>query len=71
MDDLVEVICGCMFSGKTEELIRRVRRAQIARQKVQVFKPTVDNRYAPEHVNSHAGGQTDAVRGVSASKASA
>lgn len=58
----IELICGSMFSGKTEELIRRVRRAQIAKQKVQVFKPTVDNRYAPESVNSHAGGQLGAVR---------
>ncbi|MDB5098545.1 MAG: Thymidine kinase [Cyanobacteria bacterium RYN_339] len=58
----IELICGSMFSGKTEELIRRVKRAQIARQKVQVFKPTMDNRYAEELVNSHAGGQTEAVR---------
>lgn len=58
----IELICGSMFSGKTEELIRRVRRAEIAKQKVQVFKPTLDNRYAPERVNSHAGSQTDAVR---------
>jgi thymidine kinase len=44
-----------MFSGKTEELIRRLRRAVIARQKVQVFKPAIDNRYAVEKVKSHAG----------------
>ncbi len=44
-----------MFSGKTEELIRRVRRAQIARQKVQVFKPLIDDRYAPEKIMSHNG----------------
>lgn len=49
----VEVICGSMFSGKTEELLRRVRRAQIARQKVQVFKPKLDNRYSEGHVQSH------------------
>src|SRR5688500_3039429 len=49
----IEVICGSMFSGKTEELVRRVRRAQIAKQKVQVFKPTLDNRYSPDHVQSH------------------
>lgn len=49
----IEVICGSMFSGKTEELLRRVRRAQIARQKVQVFKPLIDNRYSVEHVQSH------------------
>ncbi|MCD6553399.1 MAG: thymidine kinase [Anaerolineae bacterium] len=54
-DGWVEVICGSMFSGKTEELIRRVRRAQIARQKVQVFKPVLDNRYAVEKVTSHNG----------------
>lgn len=51
----VEVICGSMFSGKTEELIRRVRRATIAQQKVQVFKPQIDTRYAVERVTSHNG----------------
>lgn len=49
----IEVICGSMFSGKTEELLRRVKRAQIARQKVQVFKPSVDTRYSTDHVQSH------------------
>jgi thymidine kinase len=49
----IEVVCGSMFSGKTEELLRRVKRAQIARQKVQVFKPKVDNRYSVTHVESH------------------
>lgn len=49
----IEVICGSMFSGKTEELLRRLRRAQIARQKVQVFKPMIDTRYSAEHVQSH------------------
>jgi thymidine kinase len=49
----IEVICGSMFSGKTEELIRRVRRAQIARQKVELFKPTIDNRYADDEIVSH------------------
>ncbi len=49
----IEVICGGMFSGKTEELLRRVKRAQIARQKVQVFKPSVDNRFSVDHVQSH------------------
>lgn len=49
----VEVVCGCMFSGKTEELIRRMTRAQIARQKLQVFKPAVDDRYGKECVASH------------------
>ena len=57
----VEVVCGCMFSGKTDELIRRLRRATIARQKVQVFKPSIDNRYAVEKVASHAGTDYDAV----------
>ena len=51
----IEVVCGSMFSGKTEELIRRVRRAQIARQKVQVFKPVIDVRYAAGQVASHNG----------------
>ena len=51
----VEVICGSMFSGKTEELIRRVKRAVIARQKVQVFKPSVDTRYEFQEVTSHGG----------------
>lgn len=57
----LEVICGSMFSGKTDELIRRLRRATIARQKVQVFKPTIDIRYAVEKVKSHAGSEFDAV----------
>ena len=57
----VEVICGSMFSGKTEELIRRVRRAQIAKQKVQVFKPSLDERYALEKVTSHNGMDLDAT----------
>jgi len=49
----IEVICGPMFSGKTEELIRRLKRAQIARQKVEIFKPMIDTRYHEEHVVSH------------------
>jgi len=49
----VEVICGSMFSGKTEELIRRLRRAQIARQKVAIFKPRIDVRYSEDHIVSH------------------
>lgn len=56
----IEVICGSMFSGKTEELIRRVRRATIARQKVQVFKPALDTRYNAEKVSSHNGMHFDA-----------
>ena len=49
----IEVICGSMFSGKTEELIRRIRRAEIARQKTVIFKPAIDVRYAREEVVSH------------------
>ncbi len=49
----IEVICGSMFSGKTEELIRRLNRAKIAKQKVEIFKPTVDKRYHDEDVVSH------------------
>lgn len=49
----IEVICGSMFSGKTEELIRRLKRAQFAKQKVEIFKPTVDIRYDDEKVISH------------------
>ena len=51
----IEVICGSMFSGKSEELIRRVRRAQFAKQKIAVFKPKIDNRYSEEAVVSHNG----------------
>lgn len=50
----IEVITGSMFSGKSEELIRRLRRAQIARQKVQIFKPGVDIRFADDHIVSHS-----------------
>ncbi len=50
----IEVITGSMFSGKSEELIRRLRRAQIARQKVQIFKPTFDSRYADDQIVSHS-----------------
>jgi thymidine kinase len=57
----VEVICGSMFSGKTDELIRRLRRATIARQHIQVFKPAIDVRYAVEKVTSHAGTDFDAI----------
>lgn len=49
----IEVVCGSMFSGKSEELIRRIRRAKIARQKVQVFKPALDQRDSEEHIVSH------------------
>ncbi|MDA0986357.1 MAG: thymidine kinase [Bacteroidetes bacterium] len=50
----VEVISGCMFSGKTEELIRRLRRAQIAKQGVKIFKPALDNRYSASKIVSHS-----------------
>ena len=49
----VELICGCMFSGKTEELLRRLRRAIIANQKVEIFKPVLDDRYHNENIVSH------------------
>ena len=49
----IEVICGSMFSGKTEELIRRIRRAQIANQRVMIFKPVIDNRYSKTEIVSH------------------
>ena len=51
----IEVVTGCMFSGKTEELIRRLRRAQYARQSVVVFKPGIDARYSEDSVGSHSG----------------
>jgi thymidine kinase len=57
----IEVICGSMFCGKTEELIRRVRRAMIARQYVMVFKPAIDDRYSIEHVTSHNGQNIQAI----------
>lgn len=57
----IEVVCGSMFSGKTDELIRRLVRATIAKQKVQVFKPAIDIRYAVEKVTSHAGSNYDAT----------
>ena len=50
----IEVITGSMFSGKSEELIRRLRRAQIARQQVQIFKPLLDNRFSDDHIVSHS-----------------
>lgn len=49
----VEVVCGSMFSGKTEELIRRMKRAKFAKQKVEIFKPAIDVRYSEEDVVSH------------------
>lgn len=50
----IEAICGGMFSGKTEELIRRIRRAQIAKQQVAIFKPDIDSRYSADHLVSHS-----------------
>src|SRR5436189_5983520 len=50
----IEVIVGSMYSGKTEELIRRLRRAQIARQKVEIFKPGIDDRFSRDHIVSHS-----------------
>lgn len=64
----IELICGSMFSGKTEELIRRVRRAEIARQTVQVFKPALDDRYSVSKVWSHSGVHCEAEAIESASE---
>lgn len=63
----IEVITGSMFSGKSEELIRRLRRAQIARQRVQIFKPAIDNRYGDTHITSHSTMKIEA-EGVSTSR---
>jgi thymidine kinase len=57
----IEVVCGSMFSGKTEELIRRVRLAQIAKQKTVIFKPRVDDRYAERQIVSHGDQRMDSV----------
>ncbi len=57
----IEVIAGSMFSGKSEELIRRLNRARIARQKVQVFKPKIDARYSHEEIASHSGQKHDST----------
>jgi thymidine kinase len=56
----IEVIVGSMFSGKSEELIRRLRRAQIAKRKVQIFKPQIDTRYSKSHITSHSAMQIEA-----------
>lgn len=61
MGGSIEVITGSMFSGKTDELIRRLRRARIARQRVQVFKPSIDTRYDENKLTSHAGSEFEAV----------
>jgi thymidine kinase len=62
----IEVIVGPMFSGKSEELIRRLRRAEIARQRVQIFKPAIDQRYAENEIVSHSGlgMRSDSVQGA-------
>lgn len=57
----LEVVCGGMFSGKSEELIRRVRRAMIAKQQVQIFKPDIDTRWSKNSVGSHSGASLDAI----------
>jgi thymidine kinase len=57
----IEVICGSMFSGKTEELIRRLRRAEFANQELILFKPKIDNRYSKKNVVSHSGNAFEAV----------
>ncbi len=57
----IEVICGSMFSGKTEELIRRLRRAQIARQQVVIFKPAIDTRYHAEQIVSHSDQRMESI----------
>src|SRR6266571_3389875 len=64
----IEVICGSMFSGKSEELIRRLRRAQLARQSVQIFKPELDSRYSLNHIISHSEMRIDAEPVVTASE---
>jgi len=62
----IEVVCGPMFSGKSEELIRRLRRAEIARQRVQIFKPAIDQRYSDDHIVSHSSikMRSEAVRDI-------
>lgn len=64
----IEVVCGSMFSGKTEELIRRVKRARLARQRVLLFKPRIDNRYDDVKVVSHEGLKADALAVSSAAE---
>lgn len=63
----IEVIAGSMFSGKSEELIRRLRRAKIARQKVQVFKPHIDSRFSNDHIVSHSEMRHESANSKSAS----
>ncbi|MEY3236014.1 MAG: hypothetical protein RI883_115 [Bacteroidota bacterium] len=61
MNGWIEVVCGSMFSGKTEELIRRLKRAQFANQKLLLFKPIIDDRYSEENVVSHQGSSLKAI----------
>ncbi len=61
MTGWVEVVCGSMFSGKTEELIRRLKRAQFANQRLLLFKPAIDTRYSDENVISHQGNSFEAI----------
>lgn len=64
----IEIICGSMFSGKTEELMRRLKRAQYAKQKIQVFKPSIDQRYSSDHVQSHDANKISSASVKSASE---
>ena len=64
----IEVVCGSMFSGKTEELIRRLKRAQFAKQKVEIFKPQLDKRYDKEKVISHQGTEIKSIAVSSSSE---
>ena len=57
----IEIICGCMFSGKTEELIRRVKRAKIANQRVSIFKPSIDTRYGNIDIASHDANRLESI----------
>lgn len=57
----IEVICGSMFSGKTEELIRRINRVKIAKRNIQIFKPTIDSRYSKKDIVSHSHNATEAI----------
>ncbi len=64
----IEVICGCMFSGKTEELLRRIRRAELARLPVQLFKHAIDTRYTDGHVESHSSMRLPAIGAMTVSE---
>ncbi len=64
----IEAICGGMFSGKTEELIRRIRRAQIAKLKVAIFKPEIDDRFSADHLVSHSQWKIPSIAGKEASE---